>query len=147
MFGSLVRSYTRYIQGGKVPCLHEAAKEMIDFENQNTLHEAENVYKKEMQKLIRENMPNSEAMAKHHKQCMEKAIEYLRCNIIYDDVELFLDTAKVCIHYPKPSFSETYKILIILNLGDFFCILQWKTLIILVIPFRMNLTFMLCPLG
>ena len=72
---------------------------MIEFENQNTVHDAENVYKKEMQKLIGENMPSSETMANLHEQCMEKAIEYLRCNIIYDDFHLFLDTAKVSINF------------------------------------------------
>lgn len=71
---------------------------MIDIENQNILHAAKNVYKKEMQKLIGENMPNSETMEALHNQCMEKATEYLKRKIIYHDIQLFLDTAKVGIN-------------------------------------------------
>ena len=109
MFGSLVRSYTRFIQEEKTPCLHDAAKEMIDFENQNSLHAAENLYKKEMQKMIGANMPSSEMMMKLHDQCMKKAIEYLRRMIIYHDIQLFLDTAKVCINSFIPSRPSVFK--------------------------------------
>ena len=96
MFGSLVKSYVKSIQRGEPPCLHEAEKEMVAYENQNIVRNAQDVYRKEMQQLIGESMPSVDIMDQFHVRCMETAIEYLRRNIIYDDVQLFLDTAKVC---------------------------------------------------
>ena len=95
MFGSLVRSYVKFVQEGKPPCVHMAVKEMIEYENQNLVVAAEAVYKEEMHRLIGDALPETEIMTKFHLQSTEKAIEYMREVIIYDDVDLFTDTAMV----------------------------------------------------
>ena len=87
----------RCVQEGKPPCVHMAVKEMIEYENQNLVLAAQNVYKVEMQHLIGSALPDTETMTQFHLQSTDKAIEYLRKVIIYDDVELFTGTAMVLI--------------------------------------------------
>ena len=97
MLGCLVRSYVGFIQDGKPPCMHTAVKAMVKYENQNLVQTAQEVYKKEMQSLMPgNNLPTSESMAKFHLQSTDKAVEYMKGAILYDDVELFMDTAMVC---------------------------------------------------
>ena len=72
---------------------------MIEYENQNLVLAAQDVYKTEMQRLVRDALPESETMAQFHVQSTDKAIEYLRKVIIYDDVELFTGTATVFVKY------------------------------------------------
>lgn len=95
VFSCLVRSYTTFIQEGKPPCIQEATKEMIEYENQNVLHHAVDIYKGKMHGLIGSNMPGSKTIVNLHEKSTQKAIDYLRENIVYDDVQLILDTAKV----------------------------------------------------
>ena len=77
---------------------------MIEYENQNLVLAAQNVYKAEMKRLFGEYLPEEEAMAQFHVQSTEKAIEYLRAAIIYDDVEVFTGTAMVCVN--KQLFND-----------------------------------------
>ena len=72
---------------------------MIEYENQNLVLMAQDVYKSEMQRLVGATLPETEAMSQFHVQSTDKAIEYLRKVIIYDDVELFTGTAMVLIYY------------------------------------------------
>ena len=95
MFASLVTSYVGFIQEGKPPCIHTAVKEMIILENQNLVISAQKVYTSEMQQRVRETMPDTATMAKFHLESTDKAIEYLRKVIIYDEVELFMGKAVV----------------------------------------------------
>lgn len=121
VFSCLVSSYTKFIQEGKSPCIHEAAKEMIESENQNVLLNAVEVYKKEMQRLIGSTMPDPNIIVNFHEKCMKTATDFLRGNIVYDDIELFLDTAKVC---------DLFSTIILDSSGCIFtriCILKTKT--------------------
>ena len=68
---------------------------MIEYENQNLVIAAQGVYKSEMQRLVGGALPETEAMTQFHVHSTDKAIEYLRKVIIYDDVELFTGTAMV----------------------------------------------------
>lgn len=95
VLGSLVRSYTKFLEEGKPPCIYTAVKDMVEYENQNIIEQAQNVYKKAMHDIIGKGLPNDETMSNFHLQCTEKAIDYLKREIIYDDVELFMDTAMV----------------------------------------------------
>ena len=73
---------------------------MIDYENQNLVLAAQNVYKAEMQRLLGDVLPDTETMTtQFHVQSTDKAIEYLRKVIIYDDAELFTGSAMVCVSY------------------------------------------------
>lgn len=73
--------------------MHTAVKEMIKYENQNLVLAAQDIYKTEMQRLFGDTLPETEVMAQFHVQSTDKAIEYLRNVIIYDDVDLFTGTA------------------------------------------------------
>ena len=99
VFCSLVRSYVRCIQDRKPPVMLTAVKEMIEYENQHLVLAAQNVYKAEMQRRIGKKLPDREAMARFHNKSTDKAIEYLRKVIIYDDVDLFTGSAMVCVSY------------------------------------------------
>lgn len=66
---------------------------MIEYENQNLVLVAQDVYKTEMQRLVGGALPEADTMAQYHLQCTDKAIEHLREIIIYDDVTLFTGTA------------------------------------------------------
>ena len=77
--------------------MHTAVKAMVKYENQNLVQTAQEVYKKEMQSLMPGiNLPTAESMAKFHLQSTDKAVDYMKGAILYDDVELFMDTAMVC---------------------------------------------------